>query len=285
MSPAWAPLALVLNALIWGLSWWPFREMQTLGLHPLWATGVLYAIALCVLLLLQPGSIKRCAGHPELLWLALAAGLTNVGFNWAVTVGDVVRVVLLFYLMPAWVVLLAWPLLGERPTPRALMRLVLALAGVVVVLKTPEAPWPWPEQTSDWLALAGGLCFAVTNILLRRFHAAPEGARMVAMLGGASVLALAAGGVASQLNLATTPSDIAWLPWAAGTGMAFLVANLGLQYGAARLRANVTSLIMLTEVVFAATSSVLLGASVLSWQTVWGGALILSAALWAALDN
>jgi drug/metabolite transporter (DMT)-like permease len=285
MSQAWAPLALVLNALIWGLSWWPFREMQTLGLHPLWATGVLYAIALCVLLLLQPGSIKRCAGHPELLWLALAAGLTNVGFNWAVTVGDVVRVVLLFYLMPAWVVLLAWPLLGERPTPRALMRLVLALAGVVVVLKTPEAPWPWPEQTSDWLALAGGLCFAVTNILLRRFHAAPEGARMVAMLGGASVLALAAGGVASQLNLATAPSDIAWLPWAAGTGMAFLVANLGLQYGAARLRANVTSLIMLTEVVFAATSSVLVGASVLSWQTVWGGALILSAALWAALEN
>jgi drug/metabolite transporter (DMT)-like permease len=165
------------------------------------------------------------------------------------------------------------------------MRLVLALAGVVVVLKTPEAPWPWPEQTSDWLALAGGLCFAVTNILLRRFQAAPEGARMVAMLGGASVLALVAGGVATHLNLATAPVDLSWLPWAAGTGMAFLVANLSLQYGAARLRANVTSLIMLTEVVFAATSSVLVGASVLSWQTVWGGALILSAALWAALDN
>jgi drug/metabolite transporter (DMT)-like permease len=208
-----------------------------------------------------------------------------VGFNWAVTVGDVVRVVLLFYLMPAWVVLLAWPLLGERPTPRALMRLVLALAGVVVVLKTPEAPWPWPEQTADWLALAGGLCFALTNILLRRFHAAPEGARMLAMLGGATVLALAAGGVATHLNLATVPSDMAWLPWAAGTGVAFLVANLGLQYGAAHLRANTTSLIMLTEVVFATTSSVLLGASSLSWSTVWGGALILSAALWAALEN
>ena len=31
-----------------------------------------------------------------------------MAFNWAVTVGDVVRVVLLFYLMPAWSVLLAW---------------------------------------------------------------------------------------------------------------------------------------------------------------------------------
>ena len=45
--------------------------------------------------------------------------MTNVGFNWAVTMGDVVRVVLLFYLMPLWAVLLAWPLLGERPTPRS----------------------------------------------------------------------------------------------------------------------------------------------------------------------
>ena len=74
--------------------------------------------------------------------LLVAAGLTNVGFNWAVTVGDVVRVVLLFYLMPAWVVLLAWPLLGERPTSASLLRLALALAGVLVVLRTPARRLP-----------------------------------------------------------------------------------------------------------------------------------------------
>ncbi len=101
----------------------------------------------------------------------LAAGLTNVGFNWAVTVGDVVRVVLLFYLMPAWVVLLAWPLLGERPGAGSLLRLGLALAGVVIVLKTPASPWPIPENLADWLALMGGFCFALTNILLRRLRA------------------------------------------------------------------------------------------------------------------
>jgi hypothetical protein len=56
----------------------------------------------------------------------VASGLTNVGFNWAVTVGDVVRVVLLFYLMPPG--RCCWP-------GRCLLRLVLALAGVVLVLK------------------------------------------------------------------------------------------------------------------------------------------------------
>ena len=66
--------------------------------------------------------------------LGLAAGFTNVGFNWAVTQGDVVRVVLLFYLMPLWIVLLAWIFLGERLTPSALARIALALIGVAVVL-------------------------------------------------------------------------------------------------------------------------------------------------------
>lgn len=280
-----AALALVLNALIWGMSWWPFREMQTQGLHPLWATCILYALALALLLLVRPQSLTTCLQHPELLWLALAAGLTNIGFNWAVTVGDVVRVVLLFYLMPAWVVLLAWPLLGERPTRAALLRLALALVGVVVVLKTPETPWPWPQHSADWLALMGGFCFALTNILLRRFAPAPESARMVAMLGGASTTALLAALAAGALGLVQAPLGWAWWGLAAATGVAFFLANLSLQFGAARLRANTTSLIMLTEVVFATASAVLLGTSVLTWHIALGGALIVLAALWAAFDS
>ena len=30
-----AALALTFNAFTWGVSWWPFRQMQGLGLHPL----------------------------------------------------------------------------------------------------------------------------------------------------------------------------------------------------------------------------------------------------------
>ncbi len=39
-------LALVLNALVWGVSWWPFRQLHAAGLHPLWATALMYALAL-----------------------------------------------------------------------------------------------------------------------------------------------------------------------------------------------------------------------------------------------
>ena len=103
-----AVLALTLNAFIWGVSWWPLRQLQGHGLHPLWATALVYAIVVACLLVVLPKAWRGFVSHPQLWFLAAASGLTNVGFNWAVTVGDVVRVVLLFYLMPAWSVLVAW---------------------------------------------------------------------------------------------------------------------------------------------------------------------------------
>lgn len=277
-------LALLANAFVWGVSWWPFRELQAQGLHPLWATAGVYIASLAVLLAWRPSALGALAREPQLWWLLLAAGFTNVGFNWAVTVGDVVRVVLLFYLMPAWSVLLAWPLLGERPTAGALLRLALALAGLFIILKTPEVPWPVPASLVDWLALAGGFSFALTNILLRRLQHTPAPSRVGAMFAGGALAAAAAGLVAMGQGLAAGP---VLLPWSAAgvalaLSLAFLAGNAALQYGAARLPAQTTSLVMLSEVLFASFSSVLLGAAELAPRTWAGGVLVLAAAAWSA---
>ena len=280
-----AVAALLLNALVYGLLWWPFRELQAQGLHPLWATALVYLIGLAGLLLLYPRAWLALLRHPMLYLLVLAAGLTSVGFNWSVTVGDVVRAVLLFYLMPAWVVLLAWPLLGERPTAASLLRLALALAGVVLVLQTPGALWPVPENLADCLALMGGFCFALTNVLLRKLHDTPEEARMLAMFLGGAVMSLAVAGLGLQFGVVSgiSLSGTGWLPLALALSLALLLGNMGLQYGAARLSAGTTSIIMLSEVVVASLSSVWLGAGQLSAQTLAGGALILLASILAVL--
>lgn len=166
-------LVLLFNAFIWGTSWLPFRALSEHGSHPLWSTVFVYVCGVALFLVWRPRVLGELARHPKLAALALAAGLTNICFNWAVTVGDVMRVVLLFYLMPAWSILLAWALLGERPTAGALLRLALALAGVTLVLKKPGMAWPWPESQADWLAIAGGFSFALTGVLLRRCAARP----------------------------------------------------------------------------------------------------------------
>lgn len=281
-----AATALLLNAMVWGVSWWPFRALQNQGLHPLWATAFIYVFALLGLGLVRSRAWRGFVQHPKLWWLVLAAGLTNVGFNWAVTVGDVVRVILLFYLMPAWVVLLAWPLLGEKPSSGSLFRLALALSGVVIVLKTQASPWPVPESLADYLALMGGFSFALTNILLRKFNQTPSESRMLAMFGGGAVLAGAAAVLGLGLGVVTPLPDpgVAWLGLVLLISLAFLAGNLALQYGAAHLSASATSLIMLSEVVFASTSSVLLGAGVLTARTLLGGSLIVLASLLAVLS-
>ena len=276
-------LALVLNAFVWGISWWPFRQLQGDGLHPLVATALVYLMSVVLLLAFRPRAWRAFAGQPLLWLLAAAAGMTNVGFNWAVTLGDVVRVVLLFYLMPAWSVMLAWPMLGEKPTLASLLRVTLAMAGVAIVLKTGGSPWPVPDSLADWLALAGGVSFALTNILLRKLQRLDAAPRVLAMFAGGAAMA---GGVA-LLGLALGFVPVPPLPrttWVLGLALSlgFLASNVALQYGAARLNAHTTALIMLSEVVFASLSSVALGAAELTLRTAAGGVLILVAAAWSA---
>jgi drug/metabolite transporter (DMT)-like permease len=278
-----AVAALLLNAMVWGVSWWPFQNLQALGLHPLWATALVYGFSLLAVLAVRPQAARGWRQHPWLWLLILASGLTNVGFNWAVTIGDVVRVVLLFYLMPAWSILIAWWLLGEKPTRRAGVRLVLALAGVAIVLKKPDTPWPIPESTADALALMGGFCFALTNALLRKLHDSPEPARMLAMFGGGALMATVTGLVGVGLGMMTPFPAVssAWAPQVLFLSLAFLVGNVALQYGAAKLTAQTTALVMLSEIVFASLSAVWLGSAQLSANTLWGGSLIVCAALLA----
>jgi drug/metabolite transporter (DMT)-like permease len=265
-----------------------------------------FALATLVLCFISPQGWRHFKEHPQLWWLMAASGLTNIGFNWAVTTGDVVRVVLLFYLMPTWSLLLAWWMLGDRPTRGALMRLSLALVGVLLVLKTPESPWPLPQDLSDVLALLAGFTFALTNIWLLRLQHTPESSRMLAMFGGGALMAtvcaalatltgvipvvfaaplngLEVSGMSTWLSDANVLQTIGiWTPYVMGLSAAFLVSNFTLQYGAARLSAHTTAMVMMSEVVFASVSSVALGASTLTWRVGLGGGMIVMAALLAS---
>ena len=276
--------AIVANAFVWGVSWLPLKALQDSGLHPLWATAAVYLLVAIGMLVFYRQSGRALLANPHLWFLALASGLTNVGFNWAVTVGDVVRVVLLFYMMPAWSVLVAWALLGERPTRGSLLRLALAMAGVLIVLKTPDSPWPLPQSGIDWLALMGGLSFAVTNALLVRFSASPSSGRMLAMFAGGALLSTGVSLLGLLLGILPPPTlQTAGLTMFFGLCLAFVISNAALQYGAARLATSTTALLMLTEILFASVSAALLGAADFSPRIFWGGSLIVLAALLAAL--
>lgn len=281
-------LALTLNAFIWGVSWWPFRQLQGHGLHPLWATVLVYLVAVLVIALARPHAFGQVLRTPALWVLVLASGTTNAAFNWGVAIGDVVRVVLLFYLMPLWVALLARLLLKEALTLMSAARVLLALAGAAIVL-WPEggAGLPVPRSLPDWLGVVGGFSFALNNVMLRREAGHPEASRALAMfLGGVLVAGSLATVLALQGHVAWPPAPaVGWVALAGALSLFFLISNMALQYGASRLPANVSSVVMLTEVLFASASALWLGGGTMTAALAWGGALILLAALLSTLER
>jgi drug/metabolite transporter (DMT)-like permease len=194
-------------------------------------------------------------------------------------------VVLLFYTMPAWSVLFAWWLLGERPTRMSILRLLLALAGVALVLKTPDTPWPIPSSATDYLALLGGASFALNNTMLRKLADLPESVRMGAMFSGGTLITAAAAVALLPSGQVALPADMSWWPYALGLALCLLFSNLSLQYGAARLAANTTALVMLSEILFATASSVAMGVSELTARKLFGGLLIVFAAVLATMPT
>jgi drug/metabolite transporter (DMT)-like permease len=242
-------------------------------------------VAVLLISLWQPRAWSQLWRTPSLWWLVLAAGTTNAAFNTAVTIGDVVRVVLLFYLMPLWAVLLARVLLGERLTALAALRVGLALAGAAIVLWPADGSgWPMPTSTAEALALLGGFAFALNNVMLRREAHRPESARALAMFAGGTLVSLGAALWLGGLGTVPWPPSPApgWVTGLLVLAGVFLLGNLALQYGTARLPANATAVIMVSEVLFASASAVALGAGTMSWALGLGGSLIVGASLLAA---
>ena len=277
-----AAFAALINATVWGVSWFPLHWLEAHGVPALWTTLLIFAACTMLIWVVRPGAWRHLVTSPQLIWVCLASGLTNVCFNLALATGDVVRSVLLFYLMPMWVVLLARWLLQEAITAMAIARLLLALAGAILVLGQGSSFVPVPESLADWLAVVAGFSFGLNNVLLRRYANLPDDARGLAMFSGAVLCApLVIGWMLAQGQpVALNPEPVAWIGLLLFT-VAVLIGNLALQFGATRLRANVLSVLMLAEILVASVSSWLAGVATITGATLAGGMFIIGASLLA----
>lgn len=276
---------LFFSATLWGLSWWPLKAFAAQGLDGPALSLLSYGpVALCGLVLLwrQYAAWRDRAGL--LLLLGLIGGSANVAFVTALMRGEVVRVMLLFYLSPVWSVLGGRLFLGERIGRRRLLAVALALAGLGAVLGG-AAAFDSALSTTDWLALASGMAFAGNNLLARATPTVPMSSKTVAVFLGGTLTAV--------LMLAFEAQAPAWGGLSAATLLGVLAYGfiwLGLamvtwQYGVTHLETGRAAVILITELVVAVASSVLMGEEQLLPRTVLGALLIGAAALLEATDN
>lgn len=276
------PVATILiGAAMWGVIWYPLRLLEDRGLAGLWLTFAIYAVALVASLPRTARSVPSLAREPMLgAMLMLTAGWTNIAFVEAVLAGNILRVLLLFYLSPLWAVLLARVWLGERISPAAAASLVLAMTGALVMLWQPGAGMPVPRDAADWYAISAGFAFAVSNVVTRKASALPVAAKAFAVWSGVVVV----GAVMLPFCALPLPDVTAGtLGWAALLGVAgILVMTWLVQYGVTNLPIVRSAVLALIELVVGAVSQQLLTDEVVTWREWLGGALIVIGAVLAA---
>ncbi len=275
--------SLLLAATLWGLFWYPLRYMEGQGLSGAWASLLMYLGALILALPWIHKSWPDLRTWPvQMAIVALATGWTNVSFIVAVIDGEVVRVILLFYLSPLWTVILGYWLLGERLTPGAILMLVFAIIGAMIVLWNPGMGVPWPRSAAEWLAISSGMTFALANVKLRSLdHASLASKTLMSWLG--VVLVASVWVLLFEARVPVVDSSVLW--FAAIFGIVIAIVTLSVVYGVSHMPVHRSAVIMLFEILVAAVSAQMLTNEVLQWYEWLGGSLIVIAALFAAYSH
>jgi drug/metabolite transporter (DMT)-like permease len=217
-----------------------------------------------------------------MLALAAVGGWANTSFVNALMMGDVVRVMFLFYLSPVWSVLGGWLFLKEQIPVTRWLAVVAAIVGLWMVLGGP-APTRLSLSLVDFLALSAGLAFAANNIIARAAQAIPMRSKTLAVFVGCGVISLAA-----TCTLGHSVPAMGAGVWLAILGYGFgwlLLATATWQFGVTHLESSRAGVILLAELVVAVMSALWFGGETLTPMGWAGGALIAIAALVEAVDS
>ena len=275
--------------MVWGLIWYPYRILQDTGVSGPISTLITYVLAmLCGAFMLPRVWRERSTFGWWALLLVLSAGWANLGYVLGMLHGEVMRVLLLFYLAPVWTILFSYWLLGERLNRYGYLVIALSFGGAMVMLWDPDIGLPLPQNISEWLGLSAGIGFALSNVTSRRAAHLSVETKSFSLWLGTAVLTLPfllwQGGAAEQV------SAISFQSWTllVTIGLVLSATSFAVQYGVTHLSANRAVVLFQFELVIAAISSYFLANEAMELRDWLGAALIISASLLSGklcLDN
>lgn len=172
---------LMVAAFAWGLNW-PVLKFLMADWPP-FTFRVLGAVGAVALLLLVAWRQRDPLLPPRGCWGRLAvAGVLNVT-SWggmaplALMWLDAAEAAILAYTMPVWAMLMAWPVLGERPSAPRLLGLACGLSGIALLMAEPfmaamatgGAPWTATKLPGLVVILLTALMFAAGAVFTKRY--------------------------------------------------------------------------------------------------------------------
>lgn len=281
-SRVWAIPSLLFGATMWGLIWYPYRVLQEAGAGGVATSLLTYLIPLALAIAFTWRHLLTARAHLGwLALLALSAGWTNMAYVLAVIEGEVMRVVLLFYLAPVWTVFIARWLLGEKLTRWGWAIMLFSFAGALIMLWPANGGLPLPANRAEWIALSAGMSFALANVVTRKVDEADHWAKALAVWAGVCVVAGLAAVFITQPFVFLATVKLYTVAILLGVGLCIGAMTLAVQYGLSHTPANRAIIILLFELVAAALSSWWWVNESLNLQEWIGAAMIITGSLFS----
>lgn len=280
-----AVFGLLFGAVCWGVIWYPYRMMQEAGISGVASSFYTYVLAVSIFAIIFLKQWRAAIHQPKIIiLLAIVAGWTNLSYVLAIIDGEVMRVMLLFYLSPLWTLVLAHFWLKERTNRRGLAVIVLSLIGAFIMLWQEDA-LPLPSNNAEWLALSAGMGFSLTNVITRYASNLTLPAKSMAVWIGVLLMSLVF--IALQDAPFPNPQDMSMSQYLLMFLVAILLmaATLLVQFGITHTPVNKASVLFMFELVVAAVAAYFLTDENMTAREWFGGALIVVAALFAATNE
>jgi drug/metabolite transporter (DMT)-like permease len=235
----------------------------------------------CALALALTAGVRLVVLRPRVLWLRSLAGslglvcafyaLTHLPISTAVTLGNT---------FPVWVALLAWPLLGQRPTGGVWLAVVTGLAGVLLI----QRPHWAASKLAVLAALGAALMTAVAMIGLNRLRGVDARAVVTHFSGVSTAVCLALLALSGGVSYAPLAEPRVGL-LLGGVGLMGTLGQLGMTRAFALGAPAKVAVVGLTQIVFAFCLDLLLWGRRLDAATACGILLVVAPTAWLLLHS
>ena len=245
MAPA-GLLFLAITSVGWGFNW-PVTKFLLGELPPLTlrgVTGVIGALLLAALALLRSQSLAVTEGQWPRLVVAAILNVTG----WMVLMGLALlwlpasECALIAYTMPVWASMLAWPVLGERPTLLRTISLVMAFAGLAVIMGGNGFSASVEKLPGILMALGGAIGFALGTVLAKKLPIKLPPITAAAWQIGIGCFPVAVVGLLIETTHLDKVSQTGWILLFYSTVIQFCVAYVSWFAALARLPASVAAI-------------------------------------------
>lgn len=243
----------------WGLNW-PVTKYLLSELPPLTlrgVTGIAGALFLAIVVLARRQSLRV----PVEMWLRLCLyaflnvtcwmALMGIALLW-LPAGEASMVA---YMMPIWASLLAWPILGERPTTRRVLAIVVAFGGLTILLGG-DGLHVTPAKLGGFaMVLGGSIAFALGAVLSKKWPLTLPPMASATWQIGIGCLPVGLVGLAIETADFGAVTTVGWWALAYSTLIQFCVAYVAWFAALERLPASVAAIGTMAVPVFGVVAS------------------------------